>query len=186
MGFPTSFGMGLHLSQKQKWLNGYLTVFFPVMELSTDTKTGYDDLEVYMEYGYVFVSSTGRNHVQMAFHLFSLSQIPFFTKCCDWSCYINMIFHPFQYLPRYEFKHVFVPSACDVSLQLCHMTIKAFQIMGNSAVFFSTAYQGYRQIKRQNSTLLVLCGGNLSVIGGFHAQRASNADNVCHEVIMWQ
>ena len=35
------------------------------MEWSTDTKTGYDDLEVYMEYGYVFVSSTG-NHVKMA------------------------------------------------------------------------------------------------------------------------
>ena len=30
------------------------------MERSTDTKTGYDDLEVYLEYGYVFVSSTGR------------------------------------------------------------------------------------------------------------------------------
>ena len=36
------------------------------MEWSTDTKTGYDDLEVYMEYGYVFVSSTGRNNVKMA------------------------------------------------------------------------------------------------------------------------
>ena len=36
------------------------------MEWSTDTKTGYDDLEVYMGYGYVFVSSTGRNNVKMA------------------------------------------------------------------------------------------------------------------------
>ena len=36
------------------------------MEWSTDTKNGYGDLEVYMEYGYVFVSSTGRNHVKMA------------------------------------------------------------------------------------------------------------------------
>ena len=36
------------------------------MEWSTDTKTGYDDLEVYMEYGYVFVSTTGRNHDKMA------------------------------------------------------------------------------------------------------------------------
>ena len=26
------------------------------MEWSTDTKTGYDDLEVYMEYGYMFLS----------------------------------------------------------------------------------------------------------------------------------
>ena len=43
-----------------------IKLFFPVMEWSTDTKTGYDDLEVYMEYGYVFVSSTGRNHVKMA------------------------------------------------------------------------------------------------------------------------
>ena len=36
------------------------------MERSTDSKSGYDDLEVYMEYGYVFVSSTGRNNVKMA------------------------------------------------------------------------------------------------------------------------
>ena len=36
------------------------------MEWSTDTETGCDDLEVYMEYGYVFVSSTGRNDVKMA------------------------------------------------------------------------------------------------------------------------
>ena len=36
------------------------------MEWSTDTKNGYDDLEVYMEYGYVFVSLTGRNHAKMA------------------------------------------------------------------------------------------------------------------------
>ena len=35
------------------------------MKWSTDTMTGYDDLEVYMEYGYVFVSSTGRNDVKM-------------------------------------------------------------------------------------------------------------------------
>ena len=36
------------------------------MERSTDTKTGNDDLEVYIEYGYVFVSSTGRIDVKMA------------------------------------------------------------------------------------------------------------------------
>ena len=36
------------------------------MEWSTDIKTGYDDLEVYMEYEYVFVSSTGRNDIKMA------------------------------------------------------------------------------------------------------------------------
>ena len=40
------------------------------MEWRTNTKTGYDDLEVYMEYGYVFVSSTGRNHAKMAYSLF--------------------------------------------------------------------------------------------------------------------
>ena len=34
----------------------YQTVLFLVMEWSTDTKTGYDDLEVYMDYEYVFVS----------------------------------------------------------------------------------------------------------------------------------
>ena len=43
------------------------------MEWSTDTKTGYDDLEVYMEYGYVFVSSTGRNDVKMAAFSFNLA-----------------------------------------------------------------------------------------------------------------
>ena len=43
------------------------------MEWSTDTKTGYNDLEVYMEYGYVFVSSTGRNNVKMAAFSFKLS-----------------------------------------------------------------------------------------------------------------
>ena len=42
------------------------------MEWSTDTKTGYDDLEVYMEYGYVFVSSTGRNNVKMVAFSFKL------------------------------------------------------------------------------------------------------------------
>ena len=47
------------------------------MERSTDTKTGYDDLEVYMEYGYVFVSSTGRNDVKMAaFSFNNLMKIP--------------------------------------------------------------------------------------------------------------
>ena len=46
-----------------KWI---LNCIFPVMEWSTDTKTGYDDLEVYIEYIYVFVSSTVRNHVKMA------------------------------------------------------------------------------------------------------------------------
>ena len=53
-----------------KWI---LNCIFPVMERSTDTKTGYDDLEVYIEYGYVFVSSTGRNDVKMA--AFSLKSI---------------------------------------------------------------------------------------------------------------
>ena len=42
------------------------------MEWSTDTKTGYDDLEVYMEYGYVLVSSTGRNNVKMAAFSFKI------------------------------------------------------------------------------------------------------------------
>ena len=42
------------------------------MEWSTDTKIGYDDLEVYIEYGYVFVTSTGRNHVKMAAFSFKM------------------------------------------------------------------------------------------------------------------
>ena len=52
------------------------------MEWSTDTKTGYDDLEVYMEYGYVFVSSTGRNHVRMA--AFSFNNWTTTTYGCFW------------------------------------------------------------------------------------------------------
>ena len=43
------------------------------MEFSTDFKTGYDDLEVYMEYRYVFVSTTARNHAKMAYCLFNLT-----------------------------------------------------------------------------------------------------------------
>ena len=89
MGFPTSFGMGLHFSQKQKWLNGYQTEFSPVMEWSTDTKNDYDDYEVYIEYRYVFVSLTGRNHAKMAAfsgcqtfkNLCFLLGIPVFTTC---------------------------------------------------------------------------------------------------------
>ena len=45
------------------------------MEWSTDTKAGYDDLEVYMEYGYVFVSSTGRNDVKMAAFSLNIMQL---------------------------------------------------------------------------------------------------------------
>ena len=37
---------------------------------SADTKNNYDDLEVYMEYGYVFVSTAGRNHAKIAYYLF--------------------------------------------------------------------------------------------------------------------
>ena len=57
---------GATFQPETKMTNGYQIAFFPVMEWSTGTKTGYDDLEVYMEYGYVFVSSTGKNHVKMA------------------------------------------------------------------------------------------------------------------------
>ena len=45
------------------------------MERSTDTKTGYDDLEVYIEYGYVFVSSTGKNDVKMAAFSFKWTRV---------------------------------------------------------------------------------------------------------------
>ena len=44
---------------------------------TTDTKNSFDDLEVYMEYGYVFVSSTGRNHAKMAYSLFK------YVRCVD-------------------------------------------------------------------------------------------------------
>ena len=45
------------------------------MELSTDTKNGYDDLEVNMEYGYVCVSSTDRNPANMAYSLYNSSAL---------------------------------------------------------------------------------------------------------------
>ena len=48
------------------------------MEWSTNTKTGYDDLEVYMEYGHGFVSSTGRNHVKMAAFSFKMAMLGHF------------------------------------------------------------------------------------------------------------
>ena len=44
-----------------KWI---LNCIFPVLEWRIDTKNGYDDLEVNMEYGYVFVSTAGRNHAK--------------------------------------------------------------------------------------------------------------------------
>ena len=52
------------------------------MEWSIDTKTGHDDLEAYMEYGYVFVSSTGRNDVKMAAFSFQFTSIETGTKSC--------------------------------------------------------------------------------------------------------
>ena len=66
--------MGLHFSPKQKWLNEYQTACFPVMEWSTDTNNGYDDLEIYMEIYSIkmSVSSTGKNHAMMAPSLFNL------------------------------------------------------------------------------------------------------------------
>ena len=51
-------------------INGILNCNFPVVEWSTDTKTGYDDLEVYMVYGYASVSTTGWNHAKMAYSPF--------------------------------------------------------------------------------------------------------------------
>ena len=58
------------------------------MEWSTDTKNGYDGLEVYMEYRYVFVSSTDRNHAKMAAFSFNIRM-----KIGGWglSQYINDI-----------------------------------------------------------------------------------------------
>ena len=49
---------------------------------STDTKNGYDDLEEYMEYGYLFVSLTDRNRAKMAYSLFKFKKraIRFITR----------------------------------------------------------------------------------------------------------
>ena len=41
------------------------------MVWSTEIKNVYDDLEVYTEYPYVFVSTTGRNHTEMAYSLYN-------------------------------------------------------------------------------------------------------------------
>ena len=45
------------------------------MEWSTDFKNGYGNLEVYMEYGYVFLSTTGRNHAKKAHCLLKQARI---------------------------------------------------------------------------------------------------------------
>ena len=45
------------------------------MEWGTDAKNGYDDLEVYMEYRYVFVSSTGRSDAKMVYSLFKKQKL---------------------------------------------------------------------------------------------------------------
>ena len=58
--------MGLRFSPEAKIIKWILNGIFIVKEWSIDTKNGYDDLEVYMEYGNVFVSSTGINHAKMA------------------------------------------------------------------------------------------------------------------------
>ena len=65
--FPFHLEWG-YISAEAKLTKWILNCIFPVMQWSTDTKTGYDDLEVYimMEYEYVFVSSTDRNHGKMA------------------------------------------------------------------------------------------------------------------------
>ena len=62
------------------------------MEWITDTKTGYDDLEVYMEYGYVFVSSTGRNDVKMAAFSFNFS-LCFIMDVITYPSYIRLPIH---------------------------------------------------------------------------------------------
>ena len=51
------------------------------MEWSTDTKNGYGDLEIYMEYGYVAVSTTGRNQDKMAYSLFKLKKSWNYSLC---------------------------------------------------------------------------------------------------------
>ena len=43
--------------------------FFPVMEWRTDFRNSYGEFEIYMEYGYDFVSTTGRNHARVAYCL---------------------------------------------------------------------------------------------------------------------
>ena len=45
------------------------------MEWGRDPKNGYDYLEVYMKYGYLFVSITGRNHAKMAYYLFDFVHV---------------------------------------------------------------------------------------------------------------
>ena len=49
------------------------------MKWSTDFKNGYDDLEVNMEYEYVFLSTTGRNHAKMAHCLFKSWNVVIYT-----------------------------------------------------------------------------------------------------------
>ena len=55
-----------------KWILNWI---FPVLEWRTDTKNGYEDKEVYIEYRYVLVSSTGRNHAKMAAFSFNMARL---------------------------------------------------------------------------------------------------------------
>ena len=55
-----------------KWV---LNCILPMVEWRTDTNNCFDDLEVYMEYGYVSVSSSGRNHAKIAYSPFNMQLV---------------------------------------------------------------------------------------------------------------
>ena len=76
--FPLHLEWG-YISARSKMTKWILKCIFPVMEWSDDTKNGYDDLKIYMEYGYVFANSTGRNHAKMA--TLSFKWIPLSIHC---------------------------------------------------------------------------------------------------------
>ena len=61
-----------------------------MIEWSNDAKNGYDDLEVYMEYGYVCVSTTGGNHANMAYRLSNSAKFASLKQiiCCR-LCYLG-------------------------------------------------------------------------------------------------
>ena len=68
---------------------------FPVMEWSTNTKNGSDDLDVYMEYRYVFVSSTGRNLAKMSYNLFNSRRTVMIWEM-SWSILLSVVINEIQ------------------------------------------------------------------------------------------
>ena len=88
----------------------------------------------------------------------------------------------------YEWSTILLPTEAQIIEVLQHynnviMSVMAFQIT-SLTIFYSTIYSRCRSNKASKLCVNGLCAGNSPVTGEFHAQRASNAENVsiwsCH------